>query len=149
MVMTYGNNNNIYSVDMMFAYINIFKLKSVSVKVVDYERVLNYPGWGDPLTKIKFSPIDVLQNPEKYEKDFARINNAKLSFPIIIGNGNIVDGVYRLAKAIQNNKKNIKAYIFDKNLIKKFLVDKNRNYKKINNMKEWEFIELFYRRFNN
>ncbi len=48
MVHTYSNSNNIYSVDMMLAYINIYKPKKliVEINIDDYLSTLKYKGWG-------------------------------------------------------------------------------------------------------
>jgi len=44
MVQTFSNNKKIYSVDMIFAYINIFKPKYVKVNVQNYLSTLEYNG---------------------------------------------------------------------------------------------------------
>ena len=54
------------------------------------------------------------------------INNADLSYPIITTYYKnrliIVDGVHRLVKSLLLGKKQIKAYIFNDDLMKKFLI---------------------------
>ena len=74
--------------------------------------------------------------------------NSNLKYPIIIIKNNIiVDGMHRLSKAYLLNKKYIKAYIFDDALLKKFLIDKNENYNRVDKLNNSYFIELFYQRF--
>lgn len=61
-------------------------------------------------------------------------------------NNNIVDCVHRYTKAYLEGKKEIKAYIFNKKIMKKFLINKQGDSDKVDNMKMYEFIELFYKR---
>ena len=68
-----------------------------------------------------------------------------IKYPIIIdSNYNILDGVHRYVKHIIENKKTIDVYIFDKKIMKKFIIGKRDE--KIN-LKLNDFIELFYSRF--
>jgi len=89
---------------------------------------------------------DVLNNPKKYKDDYNRINKANLKYPIIMDiKGNIFDGVHRYIKSKLLNKKSIKEYIFDNELLNKFIINKTGNYDfklEIN-----EYIELFYKKF--
>ena len=48
---TFSNNKNIYSVDMMFAYINIFKPKSIKIPISELLKNLEGKSWGDPKKK--------------------------------------------------------------------------------------------------
>jgi len=151
MPQTYCNDNNIYSVDMMFAYINIYKPKSKYVEIANLQKTLEYDCWGIPDKNIKYSPMDVLTNPNKkmYKKEIERINNADLEFPIIIEkNGHhVIDGVHRLVKAILRKNMKIKAYLFSKEEMKKFLISTKRDWAKINELKMHDFLKLFYERF--
>lgn len=144
MIQLFSDDNKIYSVDMMIAYIHLFRPTPIKILIDDYIHVLDFKGWGTPSTPI--SPKMVLNNPVKYKDEYKRIQNADLTYPIIISNNNIVDGVHRLTKAYIENKKQINAYVFDKALFKKFLVDKNNTYDKVD-LKLYEYIELFYKRF--
>lgn len=94
MVQTFSDNKNIYSVDLMFAYINIFKPKHTKVNVVNCTHTLDYKRWCDPVKNIYYSPNDVLQNPKMYKDEYLRIQNANLKYPIIIADNFIVDGVH-------------------------------------------------------
>ena len=147
MTRTYSNNNNIYSVDMMFAYINIYKPKYKKLNIKLLLDNLKYKGWGNPKTKEFYSPLDVLDNKVKYEKEYNRILNANLKYPIIVHNNIIIDGIHRLTKAWLMGKKTIKVYNFDKNIMKKFLIDNKGNWEKIDKIDMYVYIELFYRRF--
>ena len=151
MSQTYCNDNNIYSVDMMFAYINIYKPTSKYIEIDTLQKTLNFDCWGNYTKNIKYCPMDVLANPNKkmYKREIERINNADLKFPIIIEeNGNhVVDGVHRLVKASLRKNTKIKAYIFSKEEMKKFLISSKRNWTKIDELKMHDFLKLFYERF--
>lgn len=147
MVQTYSDGDNVYSVDMMFAYIKLFKPTSKWMEVKSLKKTLEYPGWGEPNKGIHFSPLDVLANPKKYKRNTERIENADLNYPIIVAGKYVVDGVHRLTKAVMQGKKKIKAYYFNKTIMRKFLIDKKRDWNRVNKMGTYEFIELFYKRF--
>ncbi len=80
------------------------------------------------------TPLQVLQNMDskKYAEDSDRITNANLKYPIIVTDTNqIIDGYHRLAKAVLTDRKNIQVYVFDKNLLKRFLLDSQGNFVKV------------------
>ena len=140
---TTSKGKHVYSVDLMFAYINIFKpeIHKINLDSVNYD--VNAKCWGDG----NISVNDVLQNPKKYKDDYDRINNANLKYPIIMDfKGNIFDGVHRYIKAKKLNKKTIKVYLFNNELLKNFIIDKNSNYNK--KLEINEYIELFYKKFH-
>lgn len=144
--MSYGKN--IYSVDMMFAYVNLFKPKHKIVNIDLYTKSLKYPGWGHPTNKSqRYSAIDVINNPKKYRKEMQQIRNANLKYPIIVVNKAVVDGMHRLAKTYLAKKKTIKAITFTKPLMRKFLINTSGNFKKADNIQEHELMQLFYKRF--
>lgn len=146
---SFAIGKKIYSVDMMFAYVNIYKHKISEVKIEDYEKYLNYNIWGDIRIDNSFSPLDVISDPknELYKNDIARIKKANLKYPIFVYNGYIVDGMHRLVKAKMMKKKTIKAYVFDDKLMAKFLLDNKGNWKKIDSLETYKFIEMFIKRF--
>ena len=149
MVKTYSNGNKIYSVDMMFTYLNLFKHPVTTIDVIEYSDILYQKGWGDPVKKIYYSPMDVLKNPTKklYKNEMKRIKNADLSYPIIIHNEYIVDGLHRLTKAIIGNKDKLGAYIFNDSLMKKFLINDKRKWESVDKMGISDFIEKFHKEF--
>ena len=91
-------------------------------------------------------PIDVIHDMKnkKYKDQVFRIKNADIKYPIILDSNNILDGVHRYIKHIIENKKTIDVYIFDKKLMKKFIIGKRDE---IVNLKINDLIELFYKRF--
>lgn len=144
----YNDDNNIYMVDMMFAYINLMAPPTKSLKIETLLPILQGEIWGNTRTGIKYSPQDVLNAPSKYKKEMARIQAADLTYPIIVWRGDIVDGVHRLCKAISLNKHSINAYIFDDALMKKFVVVKGSvDYKNMDSLRTHQVLELFIHRF--
>jgi len=149
MVQTYSENNNIYSVDMMFAYIHLFKPEIITINIKDILSNLDYKCWGDTSKKIYYSPMDVINNikNKKYADEVERITNADLKYPIIMDGKYIVDGMHRLSKAYILGKKTIKVYKFTKAQMKKFIIDTNINWNSVDQLKTYDYIELFYKRF--
>lgn len=106
---SYSNNKKIYSVALMIAYLNMSKRKSQKIKIHTLKNQMKYKAWGDPVKNIFYSPRKVIKNPhnKKYKDDLKRIKKADLTFPIIMSDGFIVDGMHRLTKAYLINKKEI------------------------------------------
>ena len=145
---TYSDDKYIYSVDMMFTYLYLNKMKSEKYPINKLLDNLSHPGWGDPITNVSYSPYNVLENPIKYKEDYDRIQNADLSYPIIINDtGNIIDGVHRLTKAVLSNKKYINCYIFNKKLMKKFIIAKANKWDYVDKLKVYQFMVLYIERF--
>ena len=76
---TSSNGKIIYSVDLMIAYINIFKPKASVIKLSDIHMDLDAKGWGES----NISVNDVLANKKKYMADYNRIKSADLSYTIM------------------------------------------------------------------
>lgn len=138
---TYSDNDHIYSVDLMFMYINNKKPKSIKLDVHHLIHHLSENDWSDWSTpgNEHFSAIDVINNPLKYKEHYNRITKAELKYPIIIDKktGYIVDGMHRLAKTHLLKKSHIKAFIFDDDLMKKFIITTRRG-------KEWSGSDWQY-----
>lgn len=148
MVQTYSDNKFIYSVDMMFVFLHHHRYRVKKIKVKDLIDQLFYPGWGDPRKNIKYSPLKVIKFPRKYADDYRRIIKADLNYPIILDpDYNVVDGVHRLSKAYLQNKKYIKTYVFNKNLMRKFIIAKKGQWKKVDNMKFYQLMDLYLDNF--
>ena len=145
MVQSYSMGNKIYSVDMMLAYININKPKSINVKITTMLNFLKNKRWRNQNTH--YSPMDVIENPKKYKDEMSRIENVELSYPIILDGNNLVDGAHRLTKAYLNNKDKILAYRFTKTQMENFLINKVKNWDKVNKLKPCDLIKLYYERF--
>lgn len=145
MVKTYSDGRNIYSVEMMFSYVNNFKVKTTLVPIKDILFNLEVKGWAN--SKGRYSPVEVLKNPKKYPEEIKKIKEANLKYPIMLDGNNIADGVHRTIKAIQQGKTTIKAYKFPKKLLKKFLLSSTGDWEKARGMQTWELIDLFYKRF--
>lgn len=142
---TFTLGSNVYSVDLMFSYVNIYKPTPVMMDMKDIEYNLYYTVWNDEKGN-KYKPIDVILAPKKYKYDMDKIKNADLSYPIIVHNGEVIDGFHRLTAAKIADKKKIKAYIFTTNDLKKFIIDKKGNVSAYTNMEINDLIELFNKR---
>lgn len=146
MVHTYSDGDKIYLVDLMIAYVNIVDYPFTNIDTEDYFQHLNAKCWRK--FGKKYSPIDVLNDPTNYNDDIIKIKNADLKYPIMIYNGNIVDGMHRLSKAYVQHKTYLKAYIFSDSLMKKFLVSNKGDYKKLEGLEVHHYIEMFNDRFH-
>jgi len=143
---TYHNNKNIYSVDMMISYINLYGHPIVKVPIEKFIPQLNENVWGE------WSPMDVIKNMEtkKYKNDAERIQKANLEYPIIVTGKHIIDGYHRVAKAYLEEKKYIDVYIFKAELMNKFILNKDMNFVKVHQHTDiHEIIELWTKRFCN
>lgn len=121
---TYADNDYIYSVDMMFMYLDAFHPKPTSFNVQKLKDELDVNYWRDD--QGTFSPNDVLNDKHRYKDHYDRVLQADLSYPIIIHQPSqiVVDGVHRLTKAYIEKRKKIKAYVFNDELMKKFIISK-------------------------
>ena len=97
---TYNHNKNIYSVDMMLSYINLYGHPIVKMPIEKFIPQLNENVWGE------WSPMDVIKkiDSKKYKKDAELIKRANLEYPIIVSGKHIVDGYHRLSKAYIEKK---------------------------------------------
>jgi disulfide oxidoreductase YuzD len=145
MVHTYSDNDKIYLVDLMIAYVNIFDYPVTHIDTKDYLPHLKSKCWRK--FGKKYSPIEVLNNPSIYDLDMEKIKNAEVGYPIIIFDGNVVDGMHRLTKLYLQQKSHLKAYVFNEALMKKFLVSAKGDYKKLESLEIHHIIEMFNDRF--
>jgi len=107
----------VYSVDMMMAYVNVFKHPIVKINVAEFLPQLILIQWND------MALLDVLRELNKNQTHYNRIMDADLSYPIFVrGDNDLIDGAHRLCKAILTGKKTIDAYVFNKTLMKKFVI---------------------------
>jgi len=138
----FSDERYMYSVALMFAYINIYKPKKVKLPIDNLKFNLEYNSWANHVR-----PIDVLNDMKnkKYKEEVSRIKNADIKYPIIVDSNYIIlDGVHRYLKQIIENKKTVSVYIFDKQLMKKFIIGKRG---KENDLQLNDYIELFNKRF--
>lgn len=145
---TFTKNDSVLSIDMMFIYINEFKPKAIKIKVSDYVSLLDNKIWYCcPGNDVKFSPKYIIEHKTELAFEYKRIENADLKYPIIMHNNDIVDGHHRLSKAYILNKKFIYAYVFDTQLINKFIIMKKGTWDKINNLKAYEIMAMYNKQF--
>lgn len=141
----YTENGKIYSPDMMFSYLEIFKHPIKIVDIKPYLPQLKNSSWKDANTGKEFNPLEIINNKKLSKYHWNKINKSNLSYPIITHGSYIVDGRHRLAKAYLKGYKKIKIYNFDNKLLNKFYL--GNNFDKISNLKLYEYISLFYKRF--
>lgn len=135
---TYNDEKHKYSVDMMFAYVNTHKLKTEKVSIEENLWQIEQNVWGD------YSPSDVIRNPDKkkYADNIKRMREADLDYPILMTSKHqIIDGYHRFLKAIKKGDKEIKAYILEPQIMRKFIIPDNST------LEIHELIELFHKRF--
>lgn len=119
---TYSTDGRVYSVNMMFLYINENKPKEVQLLVEDLKYQLEFACWGSEDDN-GYTPLSVLEDPISRPSEYKRIVGVDLSYPIIVSGGFIIDGMHRLAKSVLQNNKYIAAYIFDAELLDTFIID--------------------------
>lgn len=155
MVQTFMDGNNIYSVDMMIAYIRIQSPHIFYVKMEDFVEQLNKNIWGIPSKGIRYSPMSVIQNPSSNQAEYNKILRANISFPIILSpRGDLIDGIHRVSKVYLKKLNGedmgdfqLRAVMFDDKLMAKFLISSSLDWNMVNNMKIFDFIELYTKRF--
>ena len=149
---TYSDGKNIYSVDMMLAYLNTKGHPIEQFPVDMFGPQLEQKVWGEWSPKTVIEKMDV----KKYHENSERIKKADLSYPIIItGNKttvtrtlSIVDGYHRVSKAYLDGKKYINAHVFDKSLMNKFILNKDMDFVKVHqNTGVNEVLELWAKQF--
>lgn len=83
------------------------------LEVSKVDQWVYYPCWYDNKTKSKISIHEVLSDPIKFKYHIDKIDNVDISYPIIIAddksgtNKIILDGYYRFANVVKNNKQYI------------------------------------------
>ena len=140
----------VYLVDMMLAYVNLFKPPSIEINVADLEPQLKDIKWSGILLTDILPKITL----KKYEDHYKRIMDADLSYPIFVRTDHdLIDGAHRLCKAILTGKKTIKAYVFNKSLMKKFVIhegltpDNKVDNDAAGDKKLYEILMLFHKQF--
>lgn len=149
MIRTFSTTGMAFSVDMMIAYVNIFKPKVHNLDAGVLYKNLYHECWGDPKAKIKYSPMDMIgdMKNKKYMEDKTRVIKTKTKYPIIVWDGFVIDGVHRLTKAYLHKKKKIKAYVFSDKLMEKFIISKSKTWYDTDCVEPYNTIKLFYERF--
>jgi disulfide oxidoreductase YuzD len=131
-----------YSIGWMIAYIRLYRPPTIKLRVEDLQFNLEYPCWDNQVR-----PIDVIHDikNKKYREELIRIQHTDMKYPIIVdSNYNIIDGVHRYVKHILEYKKTIRVYMFDKQLMKKFILGKRDEPYSFG---IHDLIEMFHQRF--
>lgn len=151
---TFCDGQNVYSVYMIHRYVNENSIAVHHIPLNKFRHTRDWKIWGDydnPFETVRWSVNDVLENPNKYKRDYNNILKADLSFPIIavytpLDTYIIIDGNHRHGKSILKNKKTISAFVFtDPVLFKKFKIGKHtkKTWDKINKMSK-KYIDILY-----
>ena len=138
----YSDDKYQYSTALMFAYINLKKPEKIKLETSKLLFNLDLNCW-DKNTK----PSDVISciKNKKYKDEVKRIMDCDLQYPIIVNSDLfIIDGVHRYVKSVLSNKKTVDVYMFDKKLMKKFIIGKRGE--KIN-LNLNDYIEIYQKRF--
>lgn len=142
---SYSDGKAIYSVDMMLAYLNTHSHPVVKIPMSHFDWQLEQKVWGE------WAPSDVLgrMDTKRWAENAERIRKADLSYPVIVtGRHVLVDGYHRVAKAKRQGEEEVSAHVFDAALMKKFIIDKNMDFKRVHQeMGVWELLELYGKRF--
>lgn len=130
---------------MMLSYINIYGHPVVRLPIDEFIPQLKEKVWGE------WSPMDVIEkiDMKKYDSDAKRIKNAKLTYPVFVtGKHTIVDGYHRIAKAYLEKKTYVDAYVFDSELMNKFIINKDMDFVKVHQHTDiHQMLELWTKRF--
>lgn len=144
---TWSDGKYIYSLDLMFMYINNKHIVSKKIKTRRVKNQLFYKCWAN-----RIAPIQVVADPKIDLVNWSKIDEADLRYPIFIDGRtsradkfNIIDGMHRLAKAYLTDKKYVRAYVFDSDLLKKFILAKIGKLSKLPTKKQIE--KIYIRRF--
>lgn len=144
---TYHDGANIYSVDMMFAYLNTAGHPVVRIPVADLVPQMEKKVWGDWAPTTVLAKMDV----KKYAEDAERIRKANMSYPIIVAGARrhaIVDGYHRVAKALLKGQTHVDAYVFEPAVMNKFILDRDMNFVRVHqHMSLADILELWSKRF--
>ncbi len=157
-IRSYSDSKYIYSVNMMFIFINMYKYKHRKILLNNIINNLHYNVWGSIKSEDRYSPMNVINNPNNYEKNSKLIKESELKYPIIgyfvIDKNNknniyIIDGYHRLAKAYLDKNKYINIYIFTQEMLKYFKITKYdyNGIDLIKNIKESEILSIYNKRF--
>lgn len=114
-----------YSIPKLWELTKDIPFMKVNIKTIEYLSLLK--NWrGDEGEKINI--ITVINNKEKYKFHYQKILNCDLKYPILVQiDFRIIDGYHRLAKAILEQKKDIKVKIVDPFLLNKSIVRRESN----------------------
>ena len=133
---TYREGKEIYSIDMMLAYTNLYTTREVTLKLYELGPQLDELVWG------KKSPRQVMAT--KTGEDWDRIKHANLSYPILTTeDGKIIDGYHRVGRATMEKHTTIKAYVIPDAMMKKCLLVDNGDVGEVQSWPVYKMIESF------
>ena len=151
----YKHNNHLYLIDFMFLYVNKGNISSQKIDIHQLLPQLSRNVWNG------ISPMQIIEKTVPTEKKDISIEHAErikktdIQYPIIINtNYDIIDGMHRLVKAYLLEQEYIEAYIFNDDLMDKFMIwkIKGKNWIKTgeiyyDSLSKEEIEELYRNRF--
>ena len=146
----YLDKENIYSINNLIKYINRKKVKAKKFPLSKFDADLYYKSYiPKNKNKKKYSILDVINNPKKYEYDYKRMMDSELKYPIIALlidhdpsiDFYIIDGLHRLGKHHLKKRKTISAYVISKKTLNKFIIGKR-------NKRGWEMVKKLRKLYN-
>ena len=136
---TYRSGNNIYSVDLMIAFVNSHGYTHTEMLISELEPQLDKKVWG-PL-----SPRMVYNDPNMKD-EWERILVADLNYPIMVAaaSGKIIDGYHRLLKAKWLGQPTIMVFLIPPGMMTSCLLTNTGNVGWVQNeLQIHEVIEMF------
>lgn len=135
---TYTDSNYVYSVEILVFYINEFNPPRARLMSKSFEQHMKCKCWKEPNKNKFFSPLDIIKKRAKSELHSKRIEDADLSYPIIINGATswIIDGMHRLARAYLDKKDYIDVIVLDSDILARSIVG--------NKSKEWSDSDWSY-----
>lgn len=118
---TYTDEEGEWSVDMLIEITDDNKVEELPVSTLEWN--MEEKAWGNGK---EISPAEVLEKPSKYKEHMERIEEAELKYPILVYKNKLIDGYHRLAKAVSQDKKNIKVKIINDKQMDAARIDKER-----------------------
>jgi hypothetical protein len=137
-------------VDLMFEYVNRNDVPTTKVQILELLPQLEEDCWGG------ITQRQVIENPDISQEHNDRIQNADMSYPIMIDKSNniVVDGMHRLAKAYLDKLEVIDAYVFDKSIMEKFAIGQkmgddwtDRDWEYYDSLTEDDIEKIYLERF--
>lgn len=142
---TFTYNDKVYSVDMMIAYVNIHKPKTVYVDIYDYVTTFEEDWYDDDYNEVPaIKVLEDINNP-KYSKHLKRVYDCDTKYPIIIYDDHVIDGCHRMIKTVMRGKSKIKACILSKKVFEATCI---RNEDEKRNFELYEYIQMFKKRLS-
>lgn len=136
-------SGNYYSLDMLYAWLNMYNPKGVKADISVFAHHLDEVETAQG--RARASANTVLNAPNEWPDMMARINRADVNGPVVIFDGAILDGMAILAKAKMLGRATVNVIDMNKAAMNRLILfhkgDEPRP------VEPWEYIQLFVERF--